>query len=100
MQLTATTLKISVSKYELFNLVRVEQFWHAIKYGTDAGYSILRIPHIYPEIVELEQLGYQPFETKISEQAELTIVCARYYRVLPADTTLWLLRTGQSICVD
>ena len=100
MPLTATTLKISVSKYELFDLVRIEQFWHAVKYGTDAGYSILKIPHIYPEITELEQLGYQPFETRITESTHLTIVCSRFYRIAPEDTTLWLLKTGQNICVE
>ena len=77
----------------------IEQFWNPVKYGTDSGYSILKIPHIYSEIAALEQEGYQPYETRIS-QMENIIVCSRFYRVVPTDTTVWLLRTGQSVCVD
>ena len=97
--MTPTTLKISVSKYELFDLVAIEQFWNPVKYATDAGYSILKVPAIYREIEQLEREGYQPFETRIS-QTENMIVCSRYYRVMPTDTTIWLLKTGQTVCVD
>lgn len=93
-------LKISVSNYELFDLVAIRQHWHAVKYGTDSGYSILRIPYSYPEISALEQLGYEPFRTQIEQSEPATVVCVRYYRILPAHTTLWLLKTGQTICVE
>ena len=93
-----TNLKISVSKYELFDSVTFRQYWHPVKYGTDNGYSILKIPFHYPEIASLEALGYQAYITEITEAADRSsIICTRHYRVLPKDRTLWLLRGGWSI---
>lgn len=93
-----SNLKISVSKYALFDSVTFRQHWHPVKYGTDSGYSILKIPFNYPEIVGLEQLGYQPYITEITESADRSsIVCTRHYRVKPEDRTLWLLRGGWTI---
>ena len=93
-----TNLKISVSKSALFDCVSITQHWHPVKYGTDAGYSILKIPFQYPEIVALEKLGYEPFSTEITESADRSsIVCSRHYRVKPQDRTLWLLTGGWTV---
>ena len=93
-----SNLKIFVSKSALFDSVTFRQSWHPVKYGTDSGYSILKIPFHYPEIASLEHMGYQPYITEITESEDRSsIVCTRHYRVKPEDRTLWLLRGGWSV---
>lgn len=88
-------LKISVSKSELFDLVTIQQVWHPQTWITDHAHTILCIPSVYPEIAALESLGYEPFLTTQRDQGHKTaIVCSRYYRTRPADTTAWLLQTN------
>jgi hypothetical protein len=88
-------LKISVSKYELFDLVTVQQVWHPQTWITDHAFTILCIPAVYPEIAALEALGYEPFLTTQRDHGHKTaIVCSRYYRVRPVATTAWLLQTN------
>jgi hypothetical protein len=90
-----TNLTISVSKFELFNLVTVQQMWHPQTWATDHAHTILCIPGVYPEIAALEALGYEPFLTTQRDQGHKTaIVCSRYYRVRSPDTTAWLLQTN------